>query len=86
MIVDGTLDVNASGAGEITVACRSCQAKNVTECNAEINIHFPAQEGLDKPTVFVFPKLVVCLGCGFTHFTLPEPKLRQLAERVRSGA
>ncbi len=86
MIADRILDVSASGVGKLLMVCRSCQAKNVKEFSAEINIHFPAQEGLDKPAVFVFPKLVVCLGCGFTYFTLPDPKLRQLAERVRSGA
>ena len=68
------------------MACRSCQAENVTEFGAEINIHFPAREGLDKPTVLVFPKLVICLGCGFTHFTLPESQLRQLAKSVGTGA
>ena len=62
------------------MACRSCQAENVTEFGAEINIHFPASEGLDEPSVFVFPQLAVCLGCGFTTFTLPETELRQLAE------
>ena len=62
------------------MVCRSCQAENVAKFGAEINIHFPAQKGLDEPSVFVFPKLVVCLGCGFTNFTLPETELRQLAE------
>jgi hypothetical protein len=68
------------------MACRSCQTENVTEFGAEISIHFPAGEGVDKPTVLVFPKLAVCLVCGFTQFTLPESKLRQLAKSVRSGA
>jgi hypothetical protein len=68
------------------MACRSCQAENVTEFAAEINIHYPAQEGLDKPSVLVFPKLVVCLGCGFTYFMLAEAKLRQLEKRMQSGA
>ena len=68
------------------MACRSCQAENVTEFGAEINVHFPAREGVDKPSVLVFPKLVVCLDCGFTHFTLPESKLHQLAKCMRSGA
>jgi hypothetical protein len=68
------------------MACRSCQAENVTEFAAEVNIHFPAQEGLDKPSVLVFPKLVVCLGCGFTYFMLAEAKLRQLEKRMQSGA
>jgi hypothetical protein len=68
------------------MACRSCQAENVKEFGAEINIHFPAPEGLDEPPVFVFPQLAVCLGCGFTTFALPETELRQLAECVRSSA
>lgn len=62
------------------MVCRSCQAENVTEFGAEINIHFPAQEGLDEPPVLVFPKLVVCLSCGFTDFTLEATELRQVAK------
>ena len=62
------------------MVCRSCQAGNVTEFGAEINIHFPAPEGLDEPPVLVFPKLVVCFGCGFTNFTLEATELRHVAE------
>jgi hypothetical protein len=62
------------------MVCKSCQVENVKEFGAEINIHFPAPEGLDEPAVFVFPKLVVCFGCGFTNFTLPETDLRQSAK------
>jgi hypothetical protein len=62
------------------MVCRSCRAENVTEFGAEINIHSPAQEGLDEPPVLVFPKLVVCLGCGFTDFTLEATELRRVAE------
>jgi hypothetical protein len=82
---DNIIEISASGEeGNYLMVCRSCQAKNVTEFGAEINIHFPAPEGLDEPSVFVFPKLVVCLACGFANFTLPETELRQLAERGRS--
>ena len=63
------------------MVCRSCQAENVTAFGAEINIHFPAQEGLDEPPLLVFPKLVVCLGCGFTNCTpKATTKLRQQSE------
>jgi hypothetical protein len=50
------------------------------EFPAEINIHFRGLKNLDKPSVFVFPKLLVCLGCGFTQFILPESELCQLRE------
>ena len=48
--------------------------------NGEIAIHFPGLEGLKKPIVWVFPKLLVCLDCGFTEFEIPEAELRQLVE------
>ena len=38
-----------------------------------IAIHFPGLKGLDKPVVWVFPKLLVCLNCGFTEFVVPKP-------------
>ena len=62
--------------------CRSCGSRNRREFGAEINIHFPGLEGLDKPAVLVFPKLVVCLDCGFTQFTLPETEVGYLAQGI----
>jgi hypothetical protein len=37
---------------------------------------------LDKPIVWVFPKLLVCLDCGFTEFPVPETELRVLREET----
>ena len=58
--------------------CGSCQSANKRIFNGEIAIHFPGLEGLDKPIVWVFPKLLVCLNCGFTEFAVPEAELRRL--------
>jgi hypothetical protein len=41
-------------------------------------VHFPGLEGLNKPVVWVFPKLLVCLNCGFTEFVVPETELYAL--------
>ena len=62
------------------MACRSCGSGNRTEFGAEICIHFPGLKNLEKPAVMVFPKLLVCLECGFTQFTLPETELLLLRE------
>jgi hypothetical protein len=43
-----------------------------------MNIHFPGWAGLDQPTVWVFPKLVVCFDCGATLFTIPEAELLEI--------
>ena len=66
--------------------CKSCQSENQRTLNGEIAIHFPGLDGLTKPIVWVFPKLLVCLNCGFTEFAIPEAELRQLAEGDAAAA
>ena len=51
-----------------------------TSLNGEIAIHFPGLVGLDKPIVWIFPKVLVCLNCGFTEFGIPEAELRRLQD------
>jgi hypothetical protein len=60
--------------------CKACQSDDQRTFNGEIAIHFPGLKGLDKPIVWAFPKLVVCLDCGFTEFSVPEAELRLLSE------
>jgi hypothetical protein len=44
-----------------------------------MNIHLPGLEGLDKPTVWIFPEILVCLDCGFAQCLIPETELAKLA-------
>ena len=60
------------------VRCKSCAKENQLEFGAELIVHFPGLEGLDKPIVWVFPKLVACMNCGFTEFAIPETELAVL--------
>ena len=60
--------------------CRSCQSANQSTFNGEIAIHFPGLDGLDKPIVWVFPELLVCLHCGLTEFTVPKKELQVLEQ------
>ena len=66
------------------MSCMSCASDNEAEFNAEINIHFPGLRNLDKPGVWVFPNLLVCLDCGFSRFTVPESELALLARDIPS--
>ena len=66
--------------------CKSCQSENQHYLNGEVAIHFPGLEGLDKPIVWVFPKLLVCLNCGFTEFAIPETELLVLRDKTDSSA
>lgn len=60
----------------------SCASGKEAEFSAEINIHFSGLKNLDKPTVWVFPKLSVCLDCGFSWCTVPKAELALLARGI----
>jgi len=60
--------------------CKSCQSEHQSNLNGEIAIHFSGLNGLDKPIVWIFPKLLVCLDCGFTEFEVPKNELQQVVE------
>jgi len=60
------------------MVCKSCGLERQAEFSAEINIHFPGEKGLDEPGIWVFPKLEVCLFCGWTQFRIPEAELSRL--------
>ena len=64
------------------MSCLSCASGNQAEFPAEINVHFPSLKNLERPAVLVFPKLLVCLDCGFSQFTIPEKELALVAGGV----
>jgi len=66
------------GAGTDSPRCTSCRSEKRKTFTAEIAIHFPGIEGLNKPIVWVFPRISVCLDCGITQFVVPEKELEVL--------
>ncbi|MGC1417551.1 MAG: hypothetical protein WA817_19840 [Candidatus Acidiferrum sp.] len=72
-----------SGGG---MPCKSCGSVNLSKFTAEMGIHFPGLKNIDKPVVWVFPELVVCLDCGMAEFVVPEAKLRELAKGEAAAA
>jgi hypothetical protein len=57
------------------MTCRVCISENQSRFATEIAIHLP---DLSTPHVFLFPRIVVCLDCGFTEFSIPETELPRL--------
>jgi hypothetical protein len=66
--------------------CKSCKSVNLREFRAEIGIHFPGLRNIDKPVVWVFPELAVCLDCGTAEFVVPEAEIRLLAQGGAAAA
>lgn len=61
--------------------CSSCHSVHQSEFTAEINIHFPGMKGVYIPSVWVFPKILICRDCGAAQFTIPETERREIAHR-----
>jgi hypothetical protein len=60
--------------------CLSCGSGSEAEFSAEMIIHISCAglKNLDKPGVWLFPKLQVCLDCGDARFTIPRTALVSL--------
>ena len=58
--------------------CASCQSENQKTFTSEIALHFAGIEDLNKPIVWVFPRIFVCLDCGISQFMVPERELEVL--------
>ena len=60
--------------------CSSCLSSNQSEFPTEVNIHFRGLKSLNDSGVLAFPKILICLDCGASRFTIPENELARLAE------
>jgi hypothetical protein len=40
--------------------------------------YFPRLKNIDKPVVWEFPELIICLDCGSAEFIVPKAELCQL--------
>jgi len=66
--------------------CSSCGSVNQSKFIAEMGIHFPGLRNIDKPVVWVFPKLIVCLDCGTAEFVVSKDKLAELLRLTKGDA
>ena len=65
--------------------CSLCASVNQSEFPSEIILHYRNIKNLNKPKVLVFPRVSVCLDCGFSRFDTPTPELRALREEIASS-
>src|SRR5262249_42966581 len=58
-------DLRSMESNQGTRTCKRCLSQSQKEFSGELAIHFKGLAGLNKPIVWVFPKLLVCSQCGF---------------------
>ena len=72
---------SAEGLAVSSLPCKVCGSENVHKLRGEIAMRSPGLQNIDKPVVWVFPDIVVCMDCGIAEFPVPEAELRLLAKR-----
>jgi hypothetical protein len=65
--------------------CKLCGSVYQKKFNSEMGIHFLELKNIDKPTVWVFPEVIVCLDCGMAEFSVPKDELRLLDENYSAA-
>jgi hypothetical protein len=61
------------------MSCPACAFDDELEFPAEGILHPRGIKNLGNPGVVVFPKLLACLNCGFSRFSVPKTELKLLA-------
>jgi len=62
------------------MSCVQCASNNEAEFPTELVFHFPGLQCLDKPGIFLYPRILVCLHCGFSWFTTSAAEKALLAK------
>ena len=66
------------------MSCASCGSGNQSEFASEMILHFRGLENINDPGVLAFPKVLICLDCGFSQFTASTTELVELARGTRT--
>ena len=68
------------------MSCDLCSSANQTEFTVEMMIHFSDLRSVGDPGVLAFPKVLICLDCGASRFSLPDSSLQLLRNGTSSAA
>jgi len=68
----------------VRLKCKACGSADQKMFIGEMGIRSPGLKNIDKPTVWIFPQLIVCLDCGTSELVVPENKLGEL-RRISEG-
>ena len=66
--------------------CKACGSVKQNKYIAEVGIRSGGLKNIDEQSVFVYPKLSVCMDCGTAEFVIPKTELRVLPKRNEAAA
>lgn len=62
------------------LACLSCGSEDLDSYDAEVAVYLPYLNKSAGPHLFLYPKLLICMSCGFAGFAVSETTLNVLAQ------
>jgi hypothetical protein len=65
--------------------CDLCSSTKLAEFTVEMMIH-SARRSVEDPGVLALPKVLICLDCGASRFSLAEDLLRVLRNETDASA
>jgi hypothetical protein len=60
------------------MSCKVCQSNNQKSFDSEISLYLPKLADMNEPPLLIFPKVTVCLDCGFIEGKLSDGDLGEL--------
>jgi hypothetical protein len=67
------------------MSCLACASNNHVELSAAIVLNLATFQNADRACAELFPKLLVCLDCGFTRFNVSQHELASLAAGTQTA-
>jgi Zn ribbon nucleic-acid-binding protein len=67
------------------MSCPACRLDDQMEFSAEMMVHHGGLKNLNNSGVVLFPKVLVCLACGYSQFTVPKSGLALLTANPPGG-
>jgi hypothetical protein len=61
--------------------CKTCGSANLKKFPAEMCFKSSEPKNTEKPDVWLFPEVLVCLNCGDAAFAVPEKEIGQFRHR-----
>ena len=60
------------------MSCPLCASGSQSEFPVEMMIHLTGLKNVNNPGVLLFPKILVCMDCGFFQYKVPASHLASL--------
>jgi hypothetical protein len=67
---------------EQPLRCPVCRSSELNTYKGEMTLVLPKLENLHRSPLFLYADVVVCSGCGFAQFSVPDSQRKSLTDKA----